>query len=416
MTNELIERPSTKKHLLLVAIRLLDTKSTEEITSDQILLESGVSKGSLYHHYKDFSDLMEDAEIQRFASYVSGTLEDLITYVENAPDSTLVKEKFHELARAHQFTDSLEFRMKRLRITYSAAINERMKSKLMPVQEDLTQKWMKCHEICIERQWAKTDLNSRAVSLILQSTIIGRILDDNSSIHIDTVEWVHALEFIFDTFFFNNLDDSRKVARINENDSKIIVLTADNPKCKELENSGYEVISDVRNSTLQLSHMSDVEILNESYLKALYKMYQIVIIGSEYAQKIVDLHVASSDYPNYSKESGQDFPDLSGLSDLWDADTTLYGAFFHSEMVGYLRVQNLASGVEIRTCNIDRKHRAHGLASALVSYAILSKQNKGVRNFISKNDALIPARFEVITRLGFKPSPSTLTYAKKSLG
>ena len=408
-----LDLPSTKDQLLATACKLLESQPPESITCEQILLESGFSQGSLYRHYVDFSDLMETAQVKRFADYVSGTLEEFIAFLEATSDPIMAKEKFHQLAQAQRFADSLDFRLKRLRITYSAATNERMKLKLAPIQEQLTQKWMRIHNICLERHWANTDLDSRAASLILQSTIIGRILDDNASNHIDAAEWVHALEFIFDTFFFNKIDLVTGRSIIPSDHSEILTLLESDPRCKELENNGYEIVNKIRNSTLKLSKMTDVTMLNDSYVNVLYKMYRIEIIGPEFTKQVALLQNSAPDLPDYPSAFDRDFPNLASVPELWEDHATLYGAFFHNELVGYLRVQNHSGTVEILTCNIHYQHRAGGLASGLVAYAILSKQNKGINNFISKNDDLVPVKLAILTRLGFVASASTFSYARK---
>ena len=58
----------TKRLLLETVIKLLDTKKPEEILSDEVLQISGISKGSMYYHYKDWYEIIEDAICERFGS------------------------------------------------------------------------------------------------------------------------------------------------------------------------------------------------------------------------------------------------------------------------------------------------------------------------------------------------------------
>jgi CDGSH-type Zn-finger protein len=51
----------------------------DEITSENVLDISGISRGSLYHHFEDFSELLELAQVRRFASYVNKSIGGALT-------------------------------------------------------------------------------------------------------------------------------------------------------------------------------------------------------------------------------------------------------------------------------------------------------------------------------------------------
>ena len=51
----------TKQLLIKTALELMETKLPTEIAVDEILTNSGISKGSLYHHFEDLAELLETA-------------------------------------------------------------------------------------------------------------------------------------------------------------------------------------------------------------------------------------------------------------------------------------------------------------------------------------------------------------------
>jgi AcrR family transcriptional regulator len=405
---------STKERLLNVAIKFLESQPFDSITSEQIIIESGFSKGSLYHHYEDFSDLLEAAQVRRFANYVREALEDLIGYVENNSDPILVRRSFHELALAEQFTDSLSFRLKRFQIIYSAATNERMRQRIGPVQEELTQKWMRIYNICLARGWTKHKLDARAVSVLLQSTIVGRVVDDSATKHIDTADWIRTLIYLFDSVFFDNLDIAtvHKQVSANTANDKVVVLLSSDLKCQELERDEYVLTSEVRRSRLDIPPVSDLNLFSESYLNAVRKMYLIEPIGPEFAKEILALTIANSDFPNYEENFETHLQSSEVVSGLWDSESKIFAAFALSEIVGFIQVTTTPTYSKFGMCIVNRKHRSQGLSTSLVSYAILSNLNKGIRSFRSTNDHLISDRQAVLKRLGFVEAPSTRTYTK----
>ncbi|MEI8067228.1 MAG: TetR/AcrR family transcriptional regulator, partial [Actinomycetes bacterium] len=112
---------ATKKHLLEVAAFLLQKHGQENITSDLVLLESHVSKGSLYHHYEDFQDLVEDAQLYLYTQHVINTLEGLITFVRRNENPDDVRNEFQKLIRAPETVGSVFFREQKFEIAYAGS-------------------------------------------------------------------------------------------------------------------------------------------------------------------------------------------------------------------------------------------------------------------------------------------------------
>jgi len=73
-----------KSEALHTAVALLDERAPDEITVERVLSESGVSKGSLYHHYRDFNDLLDRAQVQRFTRLVDASIAMIAQVVDHA--------------------------------------------------------------------------------------------------------------------------------------------------------------------------------------------------------------------------------------------------------------------------------------------------------------------------------------------
>ncbi len=54
----------TKEELIQTVVVLLEGTTLNQITSEQVLAISGISRGSLYHHFEDFSELLELAQVR----------------------------------------------------------------------------------------------------------------------------------------------------------------------------------------------------------------------------------------------------------------------------------------------------------------------------------------------------------------
>jgi len=80
-------------------VRLLDTYPPDDVTADMLLAESGISRGSLYHHFRDFKDVTDHAQVERFTRHVD---ESVTAFTVMITESTN-REEF--LAALNNLTD-----------------------------------------------------------------------------------------------------------------------------------------------------------------------------------------------------------------------------------------------------------------------------------------------------------------------
>ena len=67
----------TSAALHRAAVDLLELYDEDDVTVEMVLTRAGASKGSLYHHYRDFDSLLDRAQATRFAASVDGTIAEL---------------------------------------------------------------------------------------------------------------------------------------------------------------------------------------------------------------------------------------------------------------------------------------------------------------------------------------------------
>lgn len=65
----------TKKDLISTFLKMTDDHGVSKIKVDDLLKAARVSKGSLYHHFADFDDLVAEANAHAFSSAVDHTID-----------------------------------------------------------------------------------------------------------------------------------------------------------------------------------------------------------------------------------------------------------------------------------------------------------------------------------------------------
>lgn len=182
----------TKVHLTEAAATLIDELGSQGFTVEQLLEKSNISKGSLYHHFEDFHDVIMQAQVLRFARYV----EDDITALTNVLLAStsredmfgrldLISRATHDPARSGRRADRIE-------ILAGARHSEKMKNALGPTQARLTGAIADLVREMKAKEFISENLDPGSVAVFIQAYSLGLIVNDVSNEPIDLEEW-HAL-------------------------------------------------------------------------------------------------------------------------------------------------------------------------------------------------------------------------------
>ncbi|MEI6216983.1 MAG: TetR/AcrR family transcriptional regulator [Actinomycetes bacterium] len=193
---------STKERLISYTASLLSEKPGSEIKIDQVLAVSGISKGSLYHHFEDFSELVETAQLKLFCETVDNKITQLTKILDQVQSEEEMKKDFRILIRSTDEGKSKVELFNQLDPLCRSLHSERLKKEMRFEQERLTQRWVLLFEECARRGGGKPELNPRAVALLVQGMLMGRLFDEVSLIQVDLNAWHQVVDLVFESLFF----------------------------------------------------------------------------------------------------------------------------------------------------------------------------------------------------------------------
>lgn len=161
----------------------------EEFQVEDILKASGISKGSLYHHFADSRDLIDQALVLSFTQGV----DEHITLIEQVLGAVNSK---HEAARAFraitlesQQSVHRSRRTLRMSLIVRAETDNDLAAKLEAEQERMTSTL----ELQIIRMqdngWLSRDFDARAGAVFIQAYTLGRRLDQLSEDTVSENAW-----------------------------------------------------------------------------------------------------------------------------------------------------------------------------------------------------------------------------------
>jgi AcrR family transcriptional regulator len=179
----------TKSRLIETTAELLDTKFPQDIAVDEILDKSGISKGSLYHHFEDLGELLEAAQIARYAVWVDRSIGFMTPLLSEAKTTS---DMIESLRKATLFTQSKEYkatRFQRARTLANSETSPRFQKALGIEQDRLTSALEDLVAEAKNKGLFRKDLDTRVIAIFIQSYTLGKIIDDIVPTPVSQEKW-----------------------------------------------------------------------------------------------------------------------------------------------------------------------------------------------------------------------------------
>jgi AcrR family transcriptional regulator len=184
--------------------KLLDEKNPDLITAEDVLVMSGISKGSLYHHFEDLSDLIETTLIVRYAYWIDLSIRSLSKLLENGKTTKSLKEGLFKVTYATQTDAMSKSRLERAQIVALTQNNPRLLSKFRKETDRMTSSFEDLIREVIDRKLFKPNLEPRAIAIFIQAYTFGLVLNDLSENKVKYENWVTLINQIISEVFIND--------------------------------------------------------------------------------------------------------------------------------------------------------------------------------------------------------------------
>ena len=191
----------TRLKLIETVLTLRHSQTYEDITVEQVLDVSGISRGSLYHHFSDFFDLIEAAEIVRFTKYVDVSIARISDAMAKAQTRAELSEGIREITRETQSVQMHSIRMDRIAALARAQGNPRFQKALGVEQDRLTQALADLVSQAQIKGFADPALDPHSVAVFIQAYTLGRAVDEISDSEKNHEAWNHLIDLVVDKVF-----------------------------------------------------------------------------------------------------------------------------------------------------------------------------------------------------------------------
>lgn len=185
---------TTRAALIEDVARRLETQQPDEILVDSVLQSTGVSRGSLYHHFENFDHLIETSLAVRYARNVDQTIEAMRSLLERDLSKNEFMAHLDAMNRWMQTAERRRFRLERARILAAAEGKPRFERVIGRESSRLTSAVADLVKAAMDRGIFQRTNDPHAVAVLVQAYTLGRIVDDfNSDNPVSNEAWVDLI-------------------------------------------------------------------------------------------------------------------------------------------------------------------------------------------------------------------------------
>ena len=192
---------STVDLVLKAVIRRLEESGESHLTIDDILLETGVSKGSLYYHFGDREGLIYAARIAQYSSYLENDSEELRSGLLTCTTFDQFVENLLGLTILSMQKNDRKIRAMRLNAISSAYGRPDLWYALQEKQHQYTNAITEVFQYGQKMGWVRTDITAHALGVFVQGHALSRILVDLDHNQLEAESWVKVMKLTFDVIF-----------------------------------------------------------------------------------------------------------------------------------------------------------------------------------------------------------------------
>jgi len=192
---------TTRERVIDVVLEVLEHGGESAVRIDDIRDRSGVSIGSLYHHFGDRDGLIVAAQLRRFARYAEAEIAALSTIVERSRDL----DEFRRVIRQLTLRTASELRVAerwgRIGVLGSTVGRPALRHEIRMVQTRLTDEFQAHIAQGQVRGFFRSDLDARAIALFVEAYTLGLALNDVDEHAVSERAWQKVVWSVLEGLF-----------------------------------------------------------------------------------------------------------------------------------------------------------------------------------------------------------------------
>lgn len=193
----------TRQRLVDEAARQIMEGGTESVNVELLLAHVGVTKGSLYHYFESVNDLFIAGLLQAFESAIRESEAWTLSLRDDCHSAREARDRLHSIIDVSQTPDRNNMRSLRLHALSMARTQPGLAEEIAQLQAGLTETMTEVNTEFQRRGWMRTDIDPRALAVLIQAMNLGRIVDDvvDETHRVDPAAWIALYIDVLDRNF-----------------------------------------------------------------------------------------------------------------------------------------------------------------------------------------------------------------------
>jgi AcrR family transcriptional regulator len=168
----------TRELLIATTVDMLDSRDVDHLNINEVLHTSGISKGSMYHHFSDFNDLINTALVRRFSRGVEADIAQILQIITTATSAQDFFGLLERLSLQVHTPQRADVRAERAAILARARQNDALCEALAAEQYRLTTTLADLISTAQMRGWVTEDVDPIATATFFQAFTLGQLVND----------------------------------------------------------------------------------------------------------------------------------------------------------------------------------------------------------------------------------------------
>jgi AcrR family transcriptional regulator len=192
---------ATMERALAVVSAILDEGGEASLRLADISKRSGVSIGSLYHHFGSREGLIKAARERQFIQSLPHDADIVAELLATSTSAEEILEGFEALVRVTQSKDRAPNRLRRVELLGAAAARPELLETISATQTVVLDVGESLATMIQERGWLRKGVEPRSLALFVQAVTLGRVLGDLDQRGVDEDAWVTLLTYCLRAVF-----------------------------------------------------------------------------------------------------------------------------------------------------------------------------------------------------------------------
>jgi AcrR family transcriptional regulator len=199
-----LEHP-TRKAIIAAVAQIMKDKGVNALHLDDVMAATGLTRGAVYHHFKNVDELVEGALLATYAEGVDIN----IGFIRQVLATAQTFSEFRDgVLRANVlYSENNRLRDVRKLRAHAMAVADsggQMAEKLAAEQQRLTDEYVAVIVDAQTKGWVRRDIEPTSLAVFIQAYSFGVIVDDVSREHLEIAAWRRIIESFFENCVFTN--------------------------------------------------------------------------------------------------------------------------------------------------------------------------------------------------------------------